>query len=77
MKQATLRQIHDIQLQELKLQQRKAELQIQGEIAEEDAEARVYKQVEAKFTNTLDEKPHSTLLARDSVPIQDIPIASS
>ena len=41
-KAATLRQIHDSQLQELKLQQRKAELELQGEIAKVDAETRVY-----------------------------------
>ena len=76
-KQATLRQIHDIQLQELNLQKRKAELQIQGEIAEVDAEARAYEQVEAEFLKKQDENPHSTPLARDFVLIQDIQIASS
>ena len=76
-KAATLRQIHDIQLQELKLQQRKAELELQGEIAEVDAETRVYEQVEAEFTNKQHEKPHSTPLAQNSFPIQDPPILSS
>jgi len=50
-KEATLKQIHDIQLQELKLQQRKAELELKGEIAEVDAEMRVYEHVKAEFTN--------------------------
>ena len=35
------RQIHDTQLQELKLQQQKVELELQGEIAEVDAETHV------------------------------------
>jgi len=58
-KAATLRQIHDIQLQELKLQQRKAELELQGEIAQVDAETRVYEQVEAEFTSNQHKKSYS------------------
>ena len=79
-KAATLKQLHDIQIQELKLQQRKAEIEIKGEIAEADAETGVYEQVEAELTSNRDKehaKPYSTPLARDKVPIHELPLVSS
>ena len=47
-KAATLQKLHDLQIEELRLQQRKAELEIQGEIAEAEAERQIYAQAEAE-----------------------------
>ncbi|XP_068675732.1 uncharacterized protein [Montipora foliosa] len=79
-KAATLKQLHDIQVEELRLQQRKAEIELQGEIAEADAETRVYEQVEAELANnrkTQHDTPYSTPLVRDPVAIHELPLVSS
>ena len=47
-KAATLQKLHELQIEELRLQQRKAELQLQGEIAEAEAERQIYEQAEAE-----------------------------
>ena len=45
-KAATLQKLHELQIEELRLQQRKAELELQGEIAKAEAERQIYEQAE-------------------------------
>ena len=45
---ATLGRLHELEIEELKLQQRKKELHLRGEIAAAEAEREVYEQVEAE-----------------------------
>jgi len=44
---ATLKSLHQLEIEELKLQQRKAEIKLRAEIAEAEAERKIYEEVEA------------------------------
>ena len=46
-KAATLQRLHELQIEELRLQQKKAQVEIEGEIAEAEAERQVFEQAEA------------------------------
>ena len=49
-KAATLQKLHDLEIEELRIKQRKAELQLQADIAEAEAERRVFEEAEAEET---------------------------
>ncbi|XP_078357279.1 uncharacterized protein LOC144642164 [Oculina patagonica] len=60
---ATLQSLHQIQLEELKLQQKKAEVELQAEIAEIEAERKVYEEEEASKAG------RSSLRRRENKPL--------
>lgn len=45
---ATLQSLHELQIEELRRQQRKAQLEIQGEIVKAEAKQQIYTQGEAE-----------------------------
>ena len=47
-KAATLQKLHDLEIEELRIKQRKAELQLEADIAEAEAERRVFEEAEAE-----------------------------
>ena len=84
---ANLTSLHELQVEELKLQQRKAQLELQAEIAEAEAERKVYEEVEAEETRKSIVHPrnthqnsqsvrHSTQIANTSTPRDGVPKVS-
>ena len=53
-KAATLQKLHDLEIEELRIKQRKAEVQLQADIAEAEAERRVFEEAEAEETQERD-----------------------
>lgn len=49
---ANLSSLHELQFEELKLRQRKAKIELQAEIAEAEAERKVYEEIEAEADDT-------------------------
>ena len=47
-KAATLQKLHDLEIEELRIKQRKAEIQLQADIAEAEAERQVFEEAEAE-----------------------------
>lgn len=47
-KAATLQKLHDLEIEELRIKQRKAEIQLQANIAEAEAERQVFEEAEAE-----------------------------
>jgi len=47
-KAATLQKLHDLEIEELRIKQRKAEIQLQADIAEAEAERQVFEEAEVK-----------------------------
>ena len=47
-KAATLQKLHDLEIEELRIKQRKASIQLQADIAEAEAERRVFEEAEAE-----------------------------
>ena len=73
---ATLERLHALEIEELKLQQRKKELHMRGEIAAAEAEREVYERVEVQeangfrpspITTPLVELPTNPLLAQETI----------
>jgi len=56
-KAATLKSLHQLEIEELKLQQRKAEIKLRAEITEAEAERKVYEEVEASKDVKSDHHP--------------------
>ena len=54
---ATLESLHQLQIEELKLQQRKPEIELRAEIAEAEAERKVYEEAEANEDVKSDHRP--------------------
>ena len=75
-KAATLQKLHDLEIEELRIKQRKAELQLEADIAEAEAERRVFKEAEAE-ENRERESFHRDQVAPLKVALKPVKSAST